>query len=90
MVDPYEIELRSAARDGLQRLDHGVAERVLKKIKWLANNFETVPHDTLSGEFKGLFKLRIGDYRVVYSCSRAERLITIHLIDHRREIYERH
>ncbi len=71
MVDPYGVELRPAARDGLRRLDHGVAERVLKKIKWLASNFETIPHETLSGEFKGLFKLRIGDYLVIYSCARA-------------------
>ena len=89
MVDPYEVELRPAAHDGLRRLDRRVAERVLKKIKWLATNFETIPHETLSGEFKGLFKLRIGDYRVVYSCSRVEHRITIHLIDHRREVYER-
>ncbi|MDE3090028.1 MAG: type II toxin-antitoxin system RelE/ParE family toxin [Chloroflexota bacterium] len=89
MVEPYEVEFRPGAHDGLRRLDHSAAERVLKKIKWLASNYETVPQESLTGEFKGLFKLRIGDYRVIYSSSRAERLLTIHLIEHRREIYER-
>ncbi|MBU2552800.1 MAG: type II toxin-antitoxin system RelE/ParE family toxin, partial [Proteobacteria bacterium] len=39
------------------------------------------------GELKGLFKLRIGSYRAVYSIDYDKRLIVIHLIDHRKDIY---
>ena len=39
-------------------------------------------------KLKGLFKLRVGSYRVFYSFDREERIITVHLIGHRREIYK--
>ena len=89
MIEPYEFELRPEARKGLKRLDKPVQERVWKKIKWLAAHFDLVPHEPLSVDLKGLFKLRIGDYRVVYSSSIKQRLVTVHLIGHRREIYDR-
>lgn len=39
-------------------------------------------------KLKGLFKLRVGSYRVFYSFDREERIITVHLMGHRREIYK--
>ncbi|MCI0453398.1 MAG: type II toxin-antitoxin system RelE/ParE family toxin [Candidatus Dadabacteria bacterium] len=42
----------------------------------------------MTGEFKGLFKLRVGDYRVIYSVVHKEKLIIIYLIGHRCNIYE--
>jgi mRNA interferase RelE/StbE len=89
MVAPYGVEFRPEARDGLQRVSKSAAQRVLDKIKWLSENFDQIPHEALSGGFRGLFKLRIGDYRVIYSVDHKGRRITVHLIGHRRSIYER-
>jgi mRNA interferase RelE/StbE len=89
MVEPYAVEFEPEARDGLRRLSKPNAQQVLDKIKWLAENSDVVSHVALTGEFKGLFKLRVGDYRVLYSIVRHDRLIVIHLIGHRRSIYER-
>ncbi|MBI5564037.1 MAG: type II toxin-antitoxin system RelE/ParE family toxin [Chloroflexi bacterium] len=88
MVKTYSVEFRPEARDSLRRLSPATAQRVLDKIKWLAENFDHVPHEALTGEFKGLFKLRTGDYRVIYSIDSAGRLIIVHLIGHRRSVYE--
>ena len=44
---------------------------------------------SLVDDLTGLYKLRIGDYRVVYEILHAEEIIVIHLIGHRREIYRR-
>lgn len=90
MVEPHAVEFRPDAREGLRRLGESSAQRVLDKIRWLSENFETVHHEALTGEFKGLFKLRVGDYRVVYSVLPKARRIVIHLVGHRRNIYERH
>jgi len=70
MVAPYEVELRSEARDSLARLSKSNAQRVLDKIKWLCDNFEAIRHEALTGDFKGLSKLYVGDYRVIYSSDR--------------------
>lgn len=45
--------------------------------------------EALTGEFEGLFKLRVGDYRVVYELIHEEKLILIHAIGHRRDIYRK-
>jgi len=70
----------------LERLDKPVEQRVLRKISWLSNNFERITPEPLSGEFKGTFKLRIGDWRVVYTVE--GQTLVIQFIAHRREIYK--
>ena len=85
----YEVEFTSAAEADLDRLSKSVAQRILKKIRWLAENFEVITPEPLTGEWKGLFKLRVGDYRVLYTFSQTERkVIIIHLVKHRREVYK--
>lgn len=89
MVEPYAVAFRPEARDGLRRLSNTNAQRVLDKIKWLSESFDQMSHEALTGEFKGLFKLRVGDYRVIYPASREDRIMIVHLVGHRRSIYER-
>jgi len=61
------IEWNEDAIKDLKKLDKQVAQRILKKIDWLSDNFERVIPEPLVGQFKGTFKLRIGDWRVVYT-----------------------
>lgn len=89
MAKPYYVEFRPQSSENLGRLTKSNAQRVLNKISWLANNFDAVSHEALTAELKGLFKLRIGVYRAIYSVVRKKRLIIIHLVGHRRNIYER-
>ncbi len=85
----YEVEFTSAAESDLARLSKTIAQRILKKIRWLAENFEDVTPESLTGDWKGLYKLRVGDYRVLYTFSQVERrVIIVHLIKHRREVYQ--
>ena len=84
----YRVEFLPQASDELAALDKAVAQRVLKKLKWLAENFADLTPESLGGQLKGLFKLRIGSYRVFYSFDREKRIITVHLIGHRKEIYK--
>ncbi len=84
----YRTELRSEAVNDLARLDKIVAKRILKKITWLADNFENINPEALRGDLKSLFKLRIGSYRAIYSINHSEELISIHLVGHRKEIYK--
>jgi mRNA interferase RelE/StbE len=83
----YQVELLPQAISDLRRLDEPVAQRVLNKLRWLAENFESTNPEALVGPLKGLSKLRVGDYRVMYEADRENKLITVHLIGHRREIY---
>jgi mRNA interferase RelE/StbE len=84
----YEVQFTPDAEGDLSHLSKFVAQRVLKKIRWLAENFELVTPVPLTGEFRGLCKLRVGDYRVLYTFSQNEEEIIIHLVKHRREVYK--
>jgi mRNA interferase RelE/StbE len=75
----------SVARD-LDRLDPPDARRVLTRIeKALASGGGA--GERLSGEFAGLFKLRVGDYRVIYA--RTTEGFLVLRIGHRSDVYRK-
>ncbi len=43
-----------------------VCERIVNKINWLAENFDQITPQPLTANLSGFFKLRVGDYRVIY------------------------
>lgn len=83
----YSIELTSDAISGLEKLSQKNQKRVLRKLEWLADNFDELDPIQLTGNLSGLFKLRIGDYRVLYTFSETAELLTVHRVGHRSEIY---
>jgi mRNA interferase RelE/StbE len=83
------VEFTSEAEKSLSRIEKHFAQRILKKLRWLAENFEYIHHEALAAQFAGAYKLRVGNYRVIYTIEKAETdLIIIHLVGHRREIYK--
>ncbi|MGH6631056.1 MAG: type II toxin-antitoxin system RelE family toxin [Burkholderiales bacterium] len=80
--------LKPVSRE-LKRIDPPIAQRLVDRIRWLAENFERITSDPLKGNLAGFFKLREGDYRIIYEVLRKERLIIVHHIGHRSEIYKR-
>ena len=85
----YQIRIQDSAVRELERLDKMVARRLVRRIRWLAANIEDVKPVALSGDLAGFYKLRVGDYRVVYEILHSEQVIVVHLIGHRREIYRK-
>jgi mRNA interferase RelE/StbE len=60
------IEYKSSVAHDLKNLDKAVAKRAIKELVAALSN-DADCGEALTGQFKGLFKLRIGEYRVVYS-----------------------
>ena len=68
----------------LKHLDRKAAQRVLSEINdSLAN--DSVKGDPLQGEFKGLLRIRVGEYRVIYAVIEDEILVL--RIGHRSKVY---
>ncbi|MCP4418980.1 MAG: type II toxin-antitoxin system RelE/ParE family toxin [Chloroflexi bacterium] len=61
------VVFTSRAEENLAKLDKRIAQRILKKIHWLAENLESLNQESLTGQFQGVLKLRVGDYRVLYT-----------------------
>ncbi|MFH0793564.1 MAG: type II toxin-antitoxin system RelE/ParE family toxin [bacterium] len=85
----YRIRILDAATRDLARLDKPTGRRIVDRIKRLAANPQSLRLAPLKGELSGLYKLRVGDYRVLYEIIHDEQLIMIHVIGHRREIYRK-
>lgn len=85
----YYVRILDSAIRELARLDKPVGRRIVERINWLALRIDEIRLEPLKGELAGLYKLRVGDYRVIYEILHEERIIVIHAIGHRREIYRR-
>lgn len=83
----YDVVFSDRAQSDVRRLDRATAQRVIGKLRWLAENFEATKLTALTGPEQGLFRLRVGDYRVVYAFDRKKREIEVYRIRHRREVY---
>ena len=83
----YSITFARSARRELEALDSSIISRILSKIETLAVHPRPHGSKKLSGE-KHLWRIRIGDYRVIYSILDKERRIDITAVRHRREAYD--
>lgn len=85
----YRIRILHEATRDLARLDKPLARRIVERVNWLAENMDYIRPEALRGNLEGLYKLRIGDYRVVYEIIYQEKVVVIHAVGHRREIYRK-
>lgn len=86
MSDRYTVEFERPARKDLDRLDQQVRARIVRKIAALADDPRPPGVVRLSGRHD-MWRIRIGDYRVVYEI-RDERLtVTIIRVARRGSVY---
>ena len=83
----YAIIFARSARKELEKLDHGIAIRIVRRTEDLLADPRPAGCKKLSGQ-NSLWRIRIGDYRVVYSINDATRVINISIIRHRSNIYK--
>jgi len=84
----YRIEWKSSAFHELKRLGRQIVPRIVEAVDSLSND----PFPSGARKLHGVehtYRLRVGDYRVVYEALGNERLVTIIRVRHRREAYER-
>ncbi len=75
----------NSAEKEILSLDRQLAQRIFKKVALLRNNPYGLDSQKLEAD-KG-YRIRIGDYRVIYTIDKLKKLITIIKISHRREVY---
>ena len=83
----YSVELTQKAEDDLSRLPKRQAQLAVNRLRRLGENAETMSHRALTGQLRGIFSLRIGDYRALYTLDHSTRKVIVHIVRHRREVY---
>ena len=82
----YSITFARSARKELERLPTAVAGRIIERIEGLMGNPRPPGAVKLQGN-KDLWRIRIGDYRAIYTVDDSARVIDISAVRHRRDAY---
>ncbi len=86
MTEPYSIVIKRSAEKELKAVPLGDLKRVIDRIRGLAKQPRPLGCEKLSGELER-YRIRQGDYRIVYSIDDAARVVEVVKIGHRREVY---
>ena len=82
----YEILLESRAQRDLKKLPAEVFYRVMSTLKDLAENSRPVGSRKITGS-KNDWRIRIGEYRIIYEIDEDAEAIKVMRVRHRREVY---
>jgi mRNA interferase RelE/StbE len=83
----YKVTIAASAKRELLDLSTDAIGRVLPKIRELANDPRPPGCKKLRGS-KGLWRVRVGDYRIVYAVNDPAKTVDITRIAHRRDAYD--
>lgn len=83
----YEIQYANAAARAIRQLERAVQRRLLARIETLAVNPRPAGAIKLTGH--DAYRLRVGDYRVVYAIADDRLIVLVVDVGHRRDIYRK-
>jgi mRNA interferase RelE/StbE len=82
----YSLLLKPSVEKDLRPLPSSVVQRVLRKVEALASEPNPPQSVKLTGA-EHLFRIRVGDYRIIYGVDHEAKVITVHYVRHRKEAY---
>ena len=82
----YELLIERAAERDLKALATEIFQRIIPRIRALVENPRPAGCHKITGS-KNDWRIRIGDYRVIYEVDDKRRLVKVMRIRHRREVY---
>ena len=87
-LEGYKLEFSKEALKFLHTLDKSSSQRVFKKIKELTSNAGNLNLKKIKSTKYNLYRLRVGNYRVIYSIEHDHVTIFIVAIGHRKDVYD--
>jgi len=83
----YAVELKQSARKELERLPNDLIARIIVKLESLEENPRPAGCKKLKGG-DAEYRIRVGEYRIVYLIDDRRSTVTVSRIRHRRDVYE--
>ena len=82
----YKVEFSKRVRKDFRKIPEHDANRILGKIKALAE--EPLPAHLKKLKGEELFRIRLGNYRVIYSIEDEKMLVFVVKLGHRKDVYK--
>lgn len=88
MTGTYKVLVTNRFEKDLRKLPRSVQVRMAEVLTLVARN--PFAFEVLSGEFRGLRKIRVGDYRFIYRIDSEdhEKIVRLLFVAHRRSVYK--
>ena len=96
-MNKYSLDFDKKASKDLLSLDKSVRNFILDELEIFINNFDEDYEKelikikkikSLQGEFKGLFRLRLRTYRIIYEKQNDKLIILVLRVSHRKDVYK--
>ena len=87
----YKVTLLPEAERSLKKLTGEPLARIVEKIDWLQKKSGIIVHHPLTSlpdDLKGLCRVRVGDYRIIYWIYSETKTIKVYAIEHRSRVYK--
>ncbi|MEF3169426.1 MAG: type II toxin-antitoxin system RelE/ParE family toxin [Deltaproteobacteria bacterium] len=81
----YSISIKQSAAKSLAMIANEERQRIIAAIDQLRDN--PTAGSVLKGEFSGLRRIRVGNYRVVYEVQEQQLVVLVIRIGNRRDVY---
>jgi len=85
-MNKYFLEFSKTFKKSLYKLDKGLQKQIEESVKKLESDYESCDIIKLSG-IKNTYRLRIGDYRVLFKKLNDKFIILLLDVKHRKEVY---
>ena len=84
----YSIVISEAALKQLIKIPTSFGNKIEKKINSLAENPRPVGTKKLKGKDEDLYRIRVGDYRIIYTIDDIVKIVDVRKIGHRKDVYQ--
>lgn len=84
----YLVTFAASAKKELRDLPADIVARVIPRIRELSTNPRPVGSKKLRG-YRNRWRIRVGDYRVVYAIDDEPGIVDVTRVAHRRDVYDR-
>ncbi|MGK7950847.1 MAG: type II toxin-antitoxin system RelE/ParE family toxin [Xenococcaceae cyanobacterium] len=85
-MNKYQIKFKSSAAKEFRKLDSQIKERIREAVDRLTENPRPSGVVKLKGDDR-LFRIRIGEYRIVYEIDDSAKLVRVTRVRHRKDVY---
>lgn len=81
----YKVDITNSARKEIKNLDSQIIKRIIEKLKSLEENPFPSGYKKLIA--RNGYRIRIGDYRIIYNILETEKIVRVYKVGHRKDVY---
>jgi mRNA interferase RelE/StbE len=86
-MNPFELALDKRLLKDLAQLSNEMQHRILERLELLIQ--DPFAHGIIKLKGETAYRVRVGDYRIVFDVDTETRIVTVLAVDHRSSIYKR-